>query len=128
MAKVLICEPYKNLRRLYAYELRAEGYEVELAADVDEAMVKLALADADLVVMDIPARSLHKAREMAAALRRRSGTPMILNTAHGSSFHDLLSVPADARLIKSCDLGELKQKISELLSRSRLPKEVEVCA
>ena len=128
MARILICEPYGNLRTLYAHELRAEGYDVELAGDVSEAMRKLRTVDADLVVMDISPRSRHRAHEMAVALRREDGPPVILNAVYGPPPDDLRSIPADARLTKSCDLGELKQKIRELLAHSRRGREVEVCA
>ena len=128
MTRILICEPYKNLRALYAQELQAEGYEVELASDPNEAMQKLAAAKADLVVMDISPRTRHWGCELAAALRHRSGPPVILNAVYGQPFDDLLLVPADARLTKSSDLAELKQKISELLRRPRQTMQEEVCA
>ena len=128
MARILICEPYGNLRTLYAHELCAEGYDVELASDVTEAMRKLRTMDADLVVMDISPRSRHRAHEMAVALSRKAGPPVILNAVYGPPPDDLLSIPAHARLTKSCDLGELKQKIRELLAHSRRGQEVEACA
>jgi DNA-binding response OmpR family regulator len=128
MARILICEPYKNLRALYAYELQLEGYEVELAADANEAAQKLESAGADLVVMDTGAKPRRQADKTAAALLRKNGRPVILNTASDAPHGDLPSVPADACLTKSCDTRELKQKISELLGRSRQFQKEEVYA
>ena len=45
----------------------------------------------------------------------KEGLPVILNTAYSQYQESFMSWAADAYVVKSSDLSELKQKIKELL-------------
>lgn len=53
MTKILVAEDDFYLRDLYSELLRAEGFEVEQAADGPEAFIKLKEGGFDLVLLDI---------------------------------------------------------------------------
>lgn len=126
MSRVLVLDGNKYLRMLYALELASEGYEVVLAADGDEALERLKATRPDIVVMDIgkhtPAGSAHTPQ----ALRKTYRLPVILNTTQDLSENEWLATGADACLVKSSDLSELKATIRELLVRSPHQNEREV--
>jgi DNA-binding response OmpR family regulator len=117
MHRILIVDQNRYLRRLYALELGAEGYEVVVAANEDEALGRLELTPPDLVVMDIGACGFDGAGSLAKFLSKISNLPVILNTAYDTSETRFMAWVADASLIKSSDLTELKNKIHELLPR-----------
>jgi DNA-binding response OmpR family regulator len=52
-------------------------------------------------------------------LARDNRLPIILNTAYTSYKESFLSWSADAYVVKSADLSELKSKIKEVLSARR---------
>ncbi|NVB39757.1 response regulator [Pseudenhygromyxa sp. WMMC2535] len=59
MARVLVVDDERSLRRTFALFLRDDGHEVETAEDVDQALTTLETDDFDVVVSDIilPRRS-----------------------------------------------------------------------
>jgi two-component system response regulator MprA len=51
--RVLVVDDEPQLRRALERALKLEGYDVELAADGDEALRSLALAPFDAIVLDV---------------------------------------------------------------------------
>ena len=128
MARVLVVDENRYLRMLYALELAAEGHEVVLAANPDEALERLKVACPDIVVMDICRKTSDGGPDTAEVLRNTHKLPVILNTAHDLSEGNWLASQADACLVKSSDFSELKAKIRELLVRPSHLNEREVLA
>ena len=126
MARVLVLDGNKYLRMLYALELASEGYEVVLAADGDEALERLKATRPDIVVMEIGKRTPAGPGHTPQNLRKTYKMPVILNTARDMSESELVATGADACLVKSSDLSELKATIRELLVRSVQQNEREV--
>lgn len=126
MARVLVFDENKHVRMLYALELAAEGYEVVLAADEEEAMERMRTVQPDLVVMDIWGIRHEVRCETAKALKEVGKVPLIINTSHELPEEWEISSFADACLTKSSDFSELKDKIRELLSQSNHREEREV--
>jgi DNA-binding response OmpR family regulator len=54
-------------------------------------------------------------------LNEHRKVPIILNTSHPQYQEDLGSWGADAYVVKSSDLTELKERIRELLEKSHTP-------
>ena len=127
MSKILVLEHHKQLRLLYLQELQAEGYEVVLAADADEALGKTEESKPDLVVMDIHLGRMGGKDAVAKLMDRMRGTPIILNTSFESPETQFMSWVADACVVKSSDLSELTGQIRQLLGRKKR-EEVEVNA
>jgi DNA-binding response OmpR family regulator len=116
MAKLLVVDDEKNLRALYQSELTRDGHEVVLALDGHEALQMLEREKPDLVVLDIRMPGIDGLETMARLLSRENTLPVILNTAYSSYRDSFLSWSADAYVIKSSDLTELKTKIREVLA------------
>ena len=119
MSKILILDHHKHLRLLYLHELQAEGYEVVVAAGAKDALEKLDQSKPDLVVMDIDLGRMGGRDVVAKIMDKMRGTPVILNTSFEAPEAQLMSWVADACVIKSSDLSELKRKIHDILSRNQ---------
>ncbi len=117
MTTILLVEDNKNQRLLYEQELRLEGYEIVTAADGKEALEKAQEQPLDLVIMDINLPKMDGIETIGRILSKNKGIPIIIYTAYSIYKDYFMSWMADAYIIKSSDLTELKNKIKELLTR-----------
>jgi CheY-like chemotaxis protein len=67
--------------------------------------------------MDINMPKMDGIEAMGKILSEHKRIPIIINTAYSSYKDDFMSWSADAYIIKSSDLKELKDKIKELLQK-----------
>ena len=116
MKRVLLVEDEANQRLLYERELSNEGYEVVLAEDGKEALLKLKEQRPDLVVLDLCMPGMDGIETLGKVLSRDNTIPVILHTAYSSYKDNFMTWSADAYVVKSADLGELKAKIRDELS------------
>ena len=116
MKTILVVDDDKNLRRLYKYELEAEGYRVVLAENGREALEQVSREVPDLVLMDIRMPELDGLEAMAHALKKHGRIPILLNSAYSSYQDNFLAWAAEGYLIKSSDLEPMKKKIRDILS------------
>jgi CheY-like chemotaxis protein len=117
--KILVVEDEEGLRLFYEEELETEGYEVITAANGKEAIQRLEEDKPDLVVLDIVMPVMDGMEALGRILGKDRKTPIILNTSYPGYRQDFMSWAADAYVTKSSDLGELKRKIKELLTKGR---------
>ncbi len=115
MTTILLVEDDKNQRLLYEQELRFEGYEIVTAADGGDALIKVQEQPLDLVVMDINMPGMDGIETMGWILSKHKNIPIIINTAYSSYKDNFMSWAADAFIVKSSDLTELKSKIKEII-------------
>lgn len=113
--KILIVEDEKNLCLLYREELKKEGYEVMAVTDAQKALNLIKKHSFDLIITDIRMPVKDGLELIADIMAIRKDIPVIINTAYQSYRHDFMTWAADAYLIKSASLDELKAKIKELL-------------
>jgi DNA-binding response OmpR family regulator len=116
MTKLLVVDDEKNLRALYQSELGQEGYEVIVAHDGKEALSMIEQEKPDLIVLDIRMPGIDGLETMARILAKDNRLPVILNSAYSAYRESFLSWSADAYVIKSSDLTELKAKIRQVLA------------
>jgi DNA-binding response OmpR family regulator len=118
MATILVVEDEAGLRELYSSELSEIGHKILLAADVPSAVALLKSESVDLVILDIrmPGMDGLAAIDEIMALERR--VPVVINSAYSIYKDNFKSWSADAYVVKSSDLSELKATVEELLSRS----------
>ncbi len=117
--KILVVEDEPQLRRALERALKIEGYEVELAADGDEALAAVASVNPDAIVLDVlmPVRDgLDVCRELRA---RNDHTPVLMLTARDaiSDRVDGLDAGADDYVVKPFALEELLARMRALLRR-----------
>lgn len=117
MKTILLVEDDKNQLLLYKQELSLEGYNIITAQDGQEAIKKVKEHTPDLIVMDINMPKMSGIESMGRILSEHKKIPIIINTAYGSYKDDFMSWSADAYIIKSSDLTELKNKIKELIGK-----------
>jgi len=119
MEKILCVDDDPSLLRLYQDELSEEGYKVILAKDGQEALSKLAKEKPQVVVLDIRMPVMDGIRTLTAMLGKDRQIPVILNTAFPQYRENFMTWGAEAYVIKSSDLTELKQKIREVLEKRK---------
>ncbi len=122
MKKILCVDNDLSLLHLYFDELSEEGYEVILAKDGKEAISKFAKLKPDIVVMDIRMPVIDATEVLNVMLGRNRQIPVIVNTTYIQYRENFLTCGAEACLIKSFDLSELKQKVRELLDKCQAAK------
>lgn len=123
MAKLLFVDDEKNVRLMYEKVFSQEGYEV-LTAESGEKALEILQQDPtiDLVVLDIKMKGMSGLEAMQRILQEHPDLPVILCTAYSSFQEDFTSWLADAYVVKSPDLSELKAAIREVLKkRGRQP-------
>ena len=113
--RVLLVEDEKNQRLLYKQELEDEGYEVSLAGDGREAMKLLETSRPDAVVLDISMPGMDGIETLGQILSRDNTIPVLLHTAYSSYKDNFMTWSADAYVVKSADLSELKARLREVL-------------
>ena len=117
MTTVLVVEDDKNQRLLYEQELKLEGYEVVTASDGKEALEKAQEQLPNIIIMDINIPKMDGIETMGKILSRNKEIPIIINTAYSNYKDNFMSWAADAYIVKSSDLSELKNAVKEILGK-----------
>jgi len=113
--KILLVEDEKALCLLYEEELSREGYEVTSAFDAESALELLVNGSFDLIITDIRMPGKDGIELITNIMGLRRDIPIIINSAYQSYKEDFMTWAADAYVVKSSSLEELKNKIKELL-------------
>ena len=113
---ILVVDDEDHIRKLYEKELSEEGYQVKTAHSGEEALGIAEKQQPDLVILDIKLQDQNGLEILGGIKKINQNTPIILNSAYSTYKSDFQSWLADAYLVKSPNLDELKKKIRELLS------------
>jgi len=117
--KILIVEDDESLRLLYSTELSDEGYECLLARNGKEALRVLEEVRPDLIILDIVMPVMDGMEVLGRIIGQYRDIPIILHSSYPGYKEDFMSWSADAYLIKSIDLTELKTTIRDLLGKKK---------
>jgi len=118
--RILVVDDERAVREALERALRLEGYEVETAADGQQALLALAARSADAVVLDI-LMPVMDGLETCRALRRMGNrTPVLMLTARHAVDDRVsgLDAGADDYLVKPFALEELLARLRALLRRT----------
>lgn len=121
MEKILFADDDLILLDLYQEEFKEEGFEVIMAKNGKEALAACMQDKPDLVVMDIRMPGMDGIETLTAMLGKNRQIPVILNTAFAQYKENFMTWGAEAYILKSSDLTELKQKIREALNKPKKP-------
>lgn len=131
--RILIVEDEAALVAMLRYNLEKEGYQVDEAADGQEALIKVAEEKPDLVLLDWMLPQL-SGIEVCRQLRRHPETrnlPIIMLTARGEETDRVrgLDAGADDYIAKPFSPSELMARMRAVLRRIRpaLAEEVLTC-
>jgi two-component system, response regulator, stage 0 sporulation protein F len=116
MKNILVVDDDDAIRLLIEMELTEEGYQVLTASNAQDALKMVQAEDLDLVILDIRMPGMDGLEALPRILGLKEGLKVILNTAYSQYQESFMSWAADAYVIKSADLSELKAKVKELLS------------
>lgn len=122
-ARILVVEDEVALSALLEYNLDHEGFDVQLVADGDEAVLAIEEDQPDLVILDwmLPGLSgIEICRRIRAKAELRD-MPVIMLTARGEESDRIrgLETGADDYLTKPFSVPELIARVRALLRRAR---------
>ncbi len=111
--KILFVEDDENILKLYQEEFTEEGYDVILAADGDEGLTKYRLERPDVVVLDLCMPKRDGIETLNTILGMNRQAKVIICSAYPQFRHNFMTWGAEAFLLKSADMVELKRKVSD---------------
>jgi two-component system response regulator CpxR len=122
MTRILLADDDTELCEMLQEYLEAEGFEVEVAHDGDDALSQVGTGRADLIVLDVmmPRRN---GLDVLRELRPTSLIPVLMLTARGDDIDSIvgLELGADDYLAKPCNPRVLVARIRALLRRTVPP-------
>ena len=115
MKRILLVDDDAHIRQLLAEELQEDGYAVSAAGNGTEALSLLKGEEKpDLVILDLRMPKMDGLETIGNMVKLKLEVPIIIHTAYSSYRNDYLSMVADAYVVKTSDLTELKKKVHEL--------------
>lgn len=118
MANLLVVDDEGDIRHLFAAELEEEGHSVVTCSNRSEAMEQLHRQPFDLVILDIQLDQESGLELLQQIARERENLPVILCTAYSCYKEDFSSWLADAYVVKSSNLDELKNEVRRILAKA----------
>lgn len=112
---ILFADDDESIRLLCQEALSEEGYKVILAENGKQAIRKIEQKNPDLVILDIQMSRMDGMEALPRILRKKRNIPVILYSAYTRYREHFMSWAADAYVVKSSDMSELKEKVEELL-------------
>jgi DNA-binding NtrC family response regulator len=118
MSTVLIIDDDSDIRDLYSTVLAGEGYQVMVAENCAEADSSLKNQKIDLVILDIQLGQESGLNMLQQIIKDHAYLPVILCSAYNYYKNDVSSWQANAYIVKSSDLTELKEGTERLLNHN----------
>ena len=119
VAKILCVDDDPTLLDLYREELTEEGYKVIVARNGKDAVTRFSREKPNLVILDIRMPEMDGITALNAILGKNRQVPIIFNTAFPQYRENFMTWGAEAYVVKSSDLSELKQAIRRVLERRK---------
>jgi CheY-like chemotaxis protein len=117
MPTILIVEDDEHQQLLFEEELKEEGYTVVLARSGQEALELVEQVTPDLVILDIAMPGMDGIETLGRLLSNNNKLPVILHSAYATYKDNFMTWSADAYVIKSSDLSDLKAEIERVLAK-----------
>ncbi|MGA2393474.1 MAG: response regulator transcription factor [Candidatus Lustribacter sp.] len=119
-ASILIVDPTSDLMESISDQLGTDGYEIQQAADGEQALLAFKLFRPDLILLETQLAKI-PGLDVLREIRRISDVPTIIVTTRADEADRVvgLELGADDFLAKPCSPRELLARIAALLRRSR---------
>jgi two-component system response regulator VicR len=118
-ARILVVDDEPPIVDMLTYNLERANYEVVIARDGEEALVRARQERPDLIILDLMLPRLD-GLEVCRALRRERDVPIIMLTARDSEVDRVvgLELGADDYVVKPFSIRELMARVKSVLRRS----------
>jgi len=117
MPTILIVDDDPHQQLLFGEELKDAGYDVLVAGSGQQAIEIIGRTPPDLVVLDIAMPGMDGIETLGRLLSKNNQLPVILHTAYATYKDNFMTWSADAYVVKSSDLTELKREIDRVLAK-----------
>ena len=119
MTRILVVDDEAQIRAALARALDARGYEVDTAADGEEALDRVATGSPDVVVLDLN-MPVMGGLEVTRRIRAWSSVPILVLSVRDEEPDKIsaLDLGADDYLTKPFGVGELLARVRALLRRT----------
>jgi two-component system response regulator VicR len=118
-ARILVVDDEPPIVDMLVYNLRRNNYEVVIARDGEQALVKARQEQPDLIILDLMLPHLD-GLEVCRALRRERDVPIIMLTARDTEVDRVvgLELGADDYVVKPFSVRELMARVKNVLRRA----------
>ncbi len=117
MKSLLVVDDDTNCRKLYETEFSEEGYAVHVAPGGREALKMLEESNYDLVILDIKMPEMDGLETLCEIMKSKRDVAVVINSAYPSFKTEFTSWNAEAYVVKSSNLDELKQTVRSVLEK-----------
>jgi len=119
MSSIIVVDDEESIRSLCAEELDEEGYDVITTGVCQEVPELISSVQPSAMVLDIRIDDCDGLELLRDIKEIHPHLPIILYTAYDSYREHEKSVAADYYVVKSFDLAELKEKLSQVFSQAK---------
>lgn len=117
--KLLVIDDEYHIRLLFFEELEEEGYEVVTDDGTRDILELVDREKPDAVILDLKLEENRSGFDLLRAIRSRDQKlPVIICTAFDVLHDDLQTIDADFFVVKSIDVSELKNSITNALKKA----------
>jgi CheY-like chemotaxis protein len=118
MQRILVVEDDPNQWLLYEEELSYEGYRVLHAECGREALQMVREVPFHCVVLDLNLPDMDGTDVLKNIVEWNVALPVVINTAYAAYEDKPITQAANAYVVKSGDLTELKERVKEALNKA----------
>lgn len=115
MKKILVVDDEENICRLYKEEFEDLGYAVTTAQDGASALAALEQDAFDLVTLDMRMKGMDGIETLRKMKEKNAHLPVIISSAYEEYKSDFGSWCSDAYIVKSADIGTLRDTVKKIL-------------
>lgn len=125
MTRIMVVEDEESFSEALSFMLKREGYEVEVAADGNDALEVFEQRGADLILLDLMLPGV-SGLEVCRIIRTKSQVPIIMLTAKDGEIDKVvgLELGADDYVTKPFSSRELLARVRSVLRRNGEPEEL----
>ena len=116
-SRLLVVDDEEGIRLLYKEEFEEAGFDVTLANSGEEALKILKKQEFDLLILDIKMSGIDGVELLRIVKEEKTDLPVILATAYPHYKHEFGTWACDAYVVKSSDLGDLKDAVKGVLEK-----------
>ena len=119
--KILIVDDEPLIVKGLKYSLEQDNYEIDSAADGEEAISKFFAGQYDLILLDVMLPKI-EGMEVCQRIREHSNVPIIMLTAKGDDMDKILGLEfgADDYMTKPFNILEVKARIKTMFRRTAM--------